>query len=227
MARRIVLASASPRRRELLHQIGLPFEVIPGSVAEEGRPEKKPVALAEALARDKALDVAPLVEDGMVIGADTVVVAGMQMLGKPADAAEARAMLRTLSGRTHQVITGLSVVDRRGGRTESVDVDHASTDVTFLPWTNDDIAAYVATGEPMDKAGAYAIQGYAAVLIEGIRGCYFNVVGLPLALLARMLRGRGAPVRPAPLRTEGGFTPVELLAGTAFLFTAAFGLLSF
>lgn len=199
MTRRIVLASASPRRRELLRQIGIPFEVLAGEVPEYGRPESNPAELARALAREKAETVAARIVDGLVIGADTIVVVDGRVLGKPADPKDAAAMLRTLSGRTHQVITGVAVADRRAGATVAVDVEHASTDVSFLPWSDADIDAYVATGEPLDKAGAYAIQGYASVLIEGVRGCYFNVVGLPLALLAQMLRARGLPVRPAPL----------------------------
>jgi septum formation protein len=199
LTRRIVLASASPRRRELLQQIGLPFEVMPGDVPEHGRPETDPKELARALAREKALAIAEQVPDGLVIGADTIVVVDGRVLGKPVDDADARAMLRLLSGRSHQVITGVAVVDRQEGRTLAVNVDHECTDVLFLPWSEADIDAYVATGEPLDKAGAYAIQGYASVLIAGIRGCYFNVVGLPLATLARMLRALGVPVRPAPL----------------------------
>ena len=198
--RRIVLASASPRRRELLQQIGLPFEVLPGAVPEHGRSEADPVTLARALAEEKAQDVAQRVDDGLVIGADTIVVADGRVLGKPSDAADAARMLRLLSGRTHQVITGVAVADCRAGRALRTEVDHATTDVTFLPWTEEDIAAYVATEEPLDKAGAYAIQGYASILVGGICGCYFNVVGLPLALLARLLRACGLPVRPGPLR---------------------------
>lgn len=199
MQRRIILASASPRRRELLQQIGLTFEVIPAGVVESGRSTADPVALVRELARDKALDVAQQVEDGLVLGADTIVVSDTRVLGKPADAGEAAEMLRLLSGRVHQVITGVTVVDCRAGQAAHVDVAHAVTDVHFLPWSDADIAAYIATGEPMDKAGAYAIQGYASVLIDRIDGCYFNVVGLPLSLVARLLRSRGVPVRPAPL----------------------------
>jgi septum formation protein len=166
---------------------------------EHGRAECDPPALARSLAEEKARAVAAQVEDGLVIGADTIVVVDSRVLGKPTDAADAAAMLRLLSGRTHQVITGVAVADRQGGQETALEVEHAVTDVTFLPWTEEDIAAYVATGEPLDKAGAYAIQGYASVLVAGISGCYFNVVGLPLALVARMLRDRGVPVRPAPL----------------------------
>lgn len=199
MSRRIVLASASPRRRELLAQVGIPFEVMPTDVPEHGRPEAEPAALAEALALEKAQAAAARVAEGLVLGADTIVVVDSRVLGKPADAADARAMLRLLSGRTHQVITGVALIDRQSGTTRHTDVAHATTDVTFLPWSDEDIDAYLRTGEPLDKAGAYAIQGYASLLIEGICGCYFNVVGLPLALVAQMLRARGVPVRPAPL----------------------------
>lgn len=199
MRRRIVLASASPRRRELLSQVGIPFEVIPADVPEQGRPEREPCELARALALEKAQATAARVEDGLVLGADTLVVIDSRVLGKPTDAEDARAMIRALSGRTHQVITGVGLIDRQHGETVATDVAHAVTDVTFLPWSEEAIDAYVATGEPLDKAGAYAIQGYAAVLIEGICGCYFNVVGLPLAVVARMLRARGVPIYPAPL----------------------------
>lgn len=197
---RIILASASPRRRELLRQAGIPFEVIPGDVPEHERSADTPEALARLLAEEKAQAVAGGIEDGLVLGADTIVVVDGKVLGKPADAADAAGMLRLLAGRTHQVITGVALVERRQGQSAGTDVQHAVTDVTFLPWTEEDIAAYTATGEPLDKAGAYAIQGYASVLIEGIRGCYFNVVGLPLHLVARMLRARGVPVRPAPMK---------------------------
>lgn len=196
--RRIVLASASPRRQELLRQIGLPFDVLAANVPEQERGGLSPAALACALAQEKALAASVHVWDGLVIGADTLVVLDQQVLGKPRDVAEARAMLRLLSGRTHQVITGLAVVDRQQGRTECLHVAHERTNVTFLPWSDEDIDAYVETGEPLDKAGAYAIQGYAATLISGICGCYFNVVGLPLSLLARMLRAHGVSIRPAP-----------------------------
>ncbi|MDH7568770.1 MAG: Maf family protein [Armatimonadota bacterium] len=199
MTRRVVLASASPRRRELLAMMGIPFEVVPGSVVEEEHAYTHPVELARGLAEEKARQVATRVEEGIVVGADTIVVVDGRVLGKPTNNEEAKAMLRLLSGRTHQVVTGVAVLDRQRARTVAAEVEHASTDVTFLPWSDEDINAYVATGEPRDKAGAYAIQGYAAVLIEGIRGCYFNVVGLPVSLLARMLRRRGVMVRPGPL----------------------------
>ena len=179
--------------------MGLAIDVIPGDVPEHEHPEREPIALARALAAEKSAAVAPLVDDGLIIGADTIEVVDGQILGKPAGDADAASMLRLLSGRTHQVVTGVAVAERRDGQDAGTDVEHEVTDVTFLPWTEEDIAAYVATGEPLDKAGAYGIQGYASVLVQGVCGCYFNVVGLPLATLARMLRARGLPVRPAPL----------------------------
>lgn len=199
MTRRIVLASASPRRQELLQQLGISAEIIPAELPEIRQGMRVPAALARYLAEEKARRVAEQqVPDGLVIGADTLVYMDFQVLGKPAHADEARAMLRLLSGRTHQVVTAVVVIDRSAGQTAHMQVEHSITDVIFRPWSEEDIEAYVATGEPLDKAGAYAIQGYASVLIEGIRGCYFNVVGLPIALLVQMLRARGLPVRPAP-----------------------------
>lgn len=181
---RLILASQSPRREALLRQVGLAFEVVPSDVEErllEGTP---PAAGAEALALEKAQWVASQREDGLVIGADTVVVVDNQILGKPAGVEEAKGMLRLLSGREHQVVTGIAVVDAATGRARS---DAVATSVRFAPLSEEAIARYVATDEPLDKAGAYAIQGYGALLIEGICGCYYNVVGLPLRRLAELL----------------------------------------
>ena len=178
----IVLASTSPRRRELL---GLPFEVIGSGYDEE---QVDPSALAPPdyvtrLAAGKAAEVAGgFGQEALVIGADTTVVLDGAYLNKPKDADDARRMLRTLSGRTHEVYTGLCL--RRGTR---IQTDFAVTEVTFDTLTDSIIDAYVATGEPLDKAGAYGIQGKALSFIPGIRGDYFNVVGLPLFLLSRML----------------------------------------
>jgi septum formation protein len=185
---RIILASASPRRRELLDQIGLEFTVMPSSVAEEGdasSPEEK----AEHFAVIKAQDVAGKLDgDGYVIGADTIVVVDGDIFGKPADKEDARRMLIRLRGREHQVITGLAVIRLRDGETIT---GHEITTVIMRPLSGGEIDGYIATGEPMDKAGAYAIQGRGAVFIPGIRGCYFNVVGLPLSRLLSMLSGLG------------------------------------
>ena len=185
----LVLASASPRRRELLAQAGFTFTVTPASIPEDPRPGENPVAYVTRLAREKAEAVyarlKPEQDPIVVLGADTTVVAPSgEILEKPADAADAARMLRLLSGATHQVITGVAVVSSSGVET-AAEVTH----VTMLTLSDEEIAAYIATGEPMDKAGAYAIQGRAARWIPRIHGCYFNVVGLPLALVSGMLEG--------------------------------------
>ncbi len=191
---RLILASASPRRRELLLQAGFRFEVQSTDTDETALPREDAVALAVRLARAKALAVAAAAPDAVVLGADTVVVApskstaGGEVLGKPADDADAARMLALLSGATHQVVTGVCVhrsnSPEGGGRTE---VAAALTWVTFHTLSKAEIAAYIATGEPAGKAGAYAIQGRAARWIPRIHGDYSNVVGLPLALAADML----------------------------------------
>jgi len=189
----LILASASPRRRELLRLLGLPFEVVP-SAFEEPAPASHPdpEALARELALAKARDVARNHPRRWVLGADTVVWLGDRLLGKPADASEAAAMLAALVGRTHRVTTGLALL-RRGGPELTA---HATTEVTFRPLTPREVAAYVATGEPYDKAGGYGIQGHGALLVEGVRGDYPNVVGLPLVPLLRLLRAAG--LLPSP-----------------------------
>lgn len=188
----LVLASASPRRRELLTQAGFTFTVEPASIPEDLRLRENPVAYVTRLAREKAQSVyarlGSRAEPAIVLGADTTVGApNGEVLGKPADAADAARMLRLLSGATHQVITGVAVVSEHG-----TEVAAEVTHVSVLTLSDEEITAYIATGEPMDKAGAYAIQGYAARWIPRIQGCYFNVVGLPLALVAGMLEGVGA-----------------------------------
>jgi len=182
----LVLASASPRRRELLAQAGFTFTVTPASIPEDPQPGENPVSYVTRLAREKAETVfARLQSEIVVLGADTTVVApNGEILEKPTDAADAARMLRLLSGATHQVITGVAVVSSSGTET-AAEVTH----VTMLTLSDEEIAAYIATGEPMDKAGAYAIQGRAARWIPRIHGCYFNVVGLPLALVSGMLEG--------------------------------------
>lgn len=182
----IVLASASPRRRELLDSLGLSFEVQPAE-GPENTPETGDAAEAvRAISLGKARAVAALRPGDLVIGADTVVECDGRILGKPADEDEACAMLRALSGRTHRVYTGVAVI---AGGEESVRA--VETGVRFRALSEREIAAYVATGEPMDKAGAYAVQGRAALFIEGIDGDYFNVVGLPLCALGQMLEHFG------------------------------------
>jgi septum formation protein len=177
----LVLASQSPRRAEILRQAGIPFVVRTAPVDETPLPGERPEDCVRRLAAMKALAV-PCAVDEIVLGADTTVVIDGDMLGKPAGAAEARRMLASLSGRRHEVVTGICL--RRS--TETVR-DWAATSVWFAPMTAHEIRDYVASGEPMDKAGAYAIQGLASKFIEKIEGCYFNVVGLPVALMYRHL----------------------------------------
>lgn len=183
----IVLASASPRRRELLAQVGYSFTVHPAHIAENPLPGEAPIAYVTRLAREKAEAVfAELSAKSsaalQVLGADTTVTLDDQILAKPEDPADAARMLRQLSGRSHHVITGVAVVTG-----QSTQVAAEVTGVRFLSLSDADIESYVATGEPMDKAGAYAIQGRAARWIPRIEGCYFNVVGLPLALVSSLL----------------------------------------
>lgn len=180
----IILASQSPRRRELLGQMGLTQFIIRPALGEEtASPGLTPAQLVEALSRQKAEEVAGRSDpEDLILAADTVVAIDGQILGKPRDAARARQMLELLSGRDHTVYTGVTV--RRGSR---VLTQHEATQVRFRPLSPADIEAYVRSGEPMDKAGAYGIQGLGALLVEGIRGDYCNVVGLPVCRLGRML----------------------------------------
>lgn len=184
----VVLASVSPRRRELLALLGLAFEVSPADVDETWRNGEPPAVHAERLAREKAA-VRPR-PGAVTIGADTIVVINGAILGKPRDAADARAMLRRLAGREHEVFTGVAVA--YGGRTAS---GVARTVVRFRELDDATIAEYVATGEPLDKAGAYGIQGYGAVLVERIDGDYFTVMGLGLGLLVDLLERVGLRYR--------------------------------
>lgn len=184
----IVLASASPRRAELLESAGIWFVVVPSTVEEERLPGEGAIEFVRRLARDKAMEVAGRHPGRIFIGADTVVVCDDGILGKPVDDADAVRMLRLLSGRTHQVVTGFCVFDRLSGKGVE---DAVVTDVTFVPLDDREIDAYVATGCPRDKAGAYAIQGGAAYMVERISGSYTNVVGLPLAEVVKVLRNLG------------------------------------
>jgi septum formation protein len=193
----IVLASASPRRQELLRIAGIPFTVQPADIDESPLADESPRGCAERLARGKALAVSQSRPRDCVLGADTIVVVDDAILGKPRDADDAARMLRMLSGRTHAVITGVClvspVVSGQGSVASEADLVTASetTLVTFCELSDDEIHDYVVTGEPMDKAGAYAIQGIASRWIPRIEGDYSNVVGLPVALVYRMLRERG------------------------------------
>ncbi len=180
----IILASRSPRRQEILRRLGLSFRVEPADIDESTSPGLPPREQAMAAAVRKAAAVARRVGRGLVLGADTLVVLDGKTMGKPADALDARGMLGRLAGRTHVVTTGIALIDvERGARL----IDWADTRVHMRPASEDEIDAYIATGEPMDKAGAYAIQGEGARFIAGIEGCYYNVVGLPVERLHRLL----------------------------------------
>ncbi len=190
--REIILASGSPRRKQILEQIGLTFKVFPSDVEEIIEPQEDICRLVEQLALMKAEDVARKVIPGsLVIGADTVVASERGILGKPVNEEEAFDMLNLLSGRTHTVLTGIAVVDILHNKKL---VSHEKTEVIFRPVSEREIWAYINTGEPMDKAGAYGIQGKGALFVERINGCYFNVVGLPVSRLYAVLREFGVEV---------------------------------
>lgn len=183
---RVILASSSPRRRELLALIGIPHEVRPADIDEAYLEGETPHAHAERLAREKALRVAESDPGAVTIGSDTIVVIGGQVLGKPRDRSHARAMLQQLSGTSHEVMTGVAV--HYGSRTVSA---VETVGVTFRALSDDEIDAYIDTGEPMDKAGAYGIQGYGATIVSKVDGDYFAVMGLPLNRLVRQLESLG------------------------------------
>lgn len=185
----IILASASPRRSLLLKQWGIPFRVLPSDIDEEslnlsGTPWEK----AEKLALAKAKSVAIKIENGLVLGADTIVVLDNTIFGKPKDNHDAYNMLESLSGKYHEVITGVAIVNAANDFHKTA---HEKTKVFFTPVTDTDIRRYIDTGEPRGKAGAYAIQGKGALFIEKIEGCYTNVVGLPLVLINKLLKEFG------------------------------------
>jgi septum formation protein len=182
----LILASASPRRQELLRNAGIPFEVQPADIPEDPLPGEGARECAERLAREKALAIAEKRPTDVVLGADTVVVIDGQILGKPANPADAARMLRMLSGREHEVITGVCLV-----LSGQWSVASETTRVTMSAIGDAEIADYIASGEPLDKAGAYAVQGVASRWILRIEGDYSNVVGLPVALVYRMLRQLG------------------------------------
>ena len=181
-APRVVLASSSPRRRELLTLSGIPHAVVPADVDETPFDDEQPHAHAERLAREKALAVARVEAGAVVVGADTIVVMDGDILGKPRDEAMAAAMLRRLSGRAHVVLTAVAVA-----RGERVVAGVESVDVRFRELSDEDIARYIATREPMDKAGAYGIQGFGATIVDRIDGDYFAVMGLALGRMIRLL----------------------------------------
>ena len=181
---RVILASASPRRRELLTLVGITHEVLPANIDESYLPGETPHQHAERLARGKASAID--VSDAVTIGSDTIVVVDGDVLGKPRDRAHAAEMLRRLSGRSHVVLTGVAV-RWRGELASGVE----EVGVTFRPLSDDEIERYIDTGEPMDKAGAYGIQGYGATIVERVDGDYFAVMGLALNLLVRLMRASG------------------------------------
>lgn len=186
----LILASQSPRRQQLLAQMGLQFQVVPSGVEEAmDVAHLPPVEQARALALAKARDVARRYPQDLVLGADTIVVLGGRVYGKPRDRDEAVQYLLALGGRAHTVVTAVALV--QGGREL---VDHEQTTVWMRPLTRDMAERYVNTGEPLDKAGAYAVQGLGGTLVEAVYGCYYNVVGLPLPRLARMLEAFGVRV---------------------------------
>lgn len=180
---RLILASRSPRRSELLQAAGISFEVLASDIDETPHPSEAPAAYVERLAIEKARAVFALCPDRRVLGADTTVTIDGQILGKPEDEADAVRMLRLLNGRPHDVHTGVALVSTRGVRSAV-----ATTRVWFDAMTDEDISWYVATGEPVDRAGAYAIQGFASRFIPRIDGSYSNVVGLPVALVSSILK---------------------------------------
>ena len=182
----LVLASSSPRRARILQSVGWQFEAMPVDIDETPKPGEEAIAYVERLSREKAEARSRLSPESVVLGADTTVVIDGAVLGKPRDEDEAREMLTRLSGRWHEVITGLTLC--RGGENGTPLVAHESTRVLFATMSADEIDWYVSTGEPMDKAGAYAIQGKAALFIEKIEGDYWNIVGLPMQLLFNMAR---------------------------------------
>lgn len=192
---RIILASTSPRRKELLAFLRLPFEVMPSHVDESTPESWTPQQIVETLAVRKAEAVTNIAaqseEAGLVIGSDTIVVLDGVVLGKPVDHADAVCMLTALQGRTHRVYTGVACIHTVTGQKL---VRHRQTEVMMKTLSHEQIVAYVNTGEPSDKAGAYGIQGMGAMLVESIQGCYFNVVGLPLSLLSDMLSDFGVNV---------------------------------
>ena len=194
MNQRVILASASPRRRELLASIGIAFDIEPSNIPEVRGEGESPEEYVARLSREKAHAIAARRPDRWVIAADTTVLLGDLLLEKPEDADDARRMLAAIAGKTHIVYTGVTL-EHHGRDYRETRV--AESEVRMLPLSPEDIAWYVRTGEPLDKAGAYAVQGIGALFIEGIHGSYTNVVGLPLATLFQMLRRAGLdPLRP-------------------------------
>jgi len=182
---KLILASSSPRRIEILRTVSWPFEACPVDIDETRQPHEEAASYVERLAQEKAQAAAGAVDAGAtIVGADTVVVIDAEILGKPRDEDDARRMLRQLSGQWHQVLTGVALIK---GTPAEIRVAHETTEVKFAAMREDEIDWYVVSGEPLDKAGAYAIQGLGSRFIEGIRGDYFNIVGLPVRLLYQLV----------------------------------------
>ena len=184
LKQKIILASKSPRRAEILRAVGWEFETQAANIDETRQESEDATSYVKRLAQEKAAAIAQHVPDGVVLGADTVVVIGGEILGQPRDDEDARRMLTLLSGKWHEVLTGVALVR---GESETL-IDHESTRVRFCELSREEIDWYVSTGEPRDKAGAYAIQGRGGIFIEGIEGDYFNIVGLPVRLVYEMMR---------------------------------------
>ena len=187
----VILASASPRRQELLAQLAIPFSIVPANIDERPLLHETPQAYVVRLAQDKARHVAQQFPEALVLGADTVVVLDQEILGKPRDLDHARQMLGRLSGRPHTVMTGLALLQQRPQR---LWCDTVQTHVHFRKLFEQQIESYLDSGEPFDKAGAYAIQGGAAMFVERLQGCYTNVVGLPVRRTAALLQAAGVAV---------------------------------
>ncbi|WP_246940850.1 Maf family protein [Bacillus pinisoli] len=185
----LVLASSSPRRKELLTNLGITFDVLSSSIEETIDPSVTPEETVLSLAEQKAMDVAKQYPSSYVVGADTIVVYDSQILGKPKDEQDAKHMLRMLSGNTHYVLTGVSIVVN--GQPSSF---YVRTDVTFWPISEDEISQYIESREPFDKAGSYGIQGLGSLFVKEIKGDYFSVVGLPISRLKRELAKIGFTV---------------------------------
>lgn len=189
---KIILASASDRRKDILTQVGISYEVIPSRIDEDTIEADTPASLVEALSAAKAEDVAErLTKDFVIIGADTVVVKDNSILGKPSDEAEAAKMLQMLQGNRHEVYTGVTLISVSPEGKGLIDTFHVRTIVDMIPMTAAQIDAYIKTGEPMDKAGAYGIQGRGAAYIQDIAGDYYNVVGLPISTVLARLANMG------------------------------------
>ena len=182
---KIILASASPRRAEILRTVGWPFETLPVNIDESRQPDEDAVAYVTRLAREKAQAAAAQAQHLTIVAADTTVVIDDHILEKPLDLADAKRMLRLLNNRWHQVLTGIALFDVT---TSAMKIAHENTEVKFAAMSDEEIDWYVNTGEPLDKAGAYAIQGLGSRFIEGIRGDYFNVVGLPVRVLYDLMK---------------------------------------